>query len=569
MPAGSISKLSTPVAQISKVQQPFASFDGKHQEIGKEFYTRVSERLRHKGRAINAWDYEHLVLDRFPSIYKVKCITHADPNCLCTNKSLTIVNSVLPKTLLFNGDNATMQSTLKWIADEVNKNPLLNITLIGHGVNAVANVNNVINAYATGVLQPTGGIITKVDLNRINSKIVADGDDIAVDIIQTESCCGPQIAPGHVLLIPIANLKNRNAANPLQPKTSRRTLIAIQEYLKTRTSPFVHVHAKNPVYEQIIVSFKVKFYSGIDKGYYTKKLNDEIVHFLTPWAFDENAEVKFNQKIYASSIINFIEERTYVDFITDFIMGVCCNDCCMPLETAGIGVISGTVFDNENMQNALPGIVIKIKELNKIVTTAADEANKGTYEIENIPPGTYTLLAYFSMFNIAKQSFTIDDTGTSTPSTIDFFEGAGNRQEDIEEFFTHFCGCNSVEKFLQYDPNFEGDIVAAPCTLRSILVSVPQHIIIPYEEGEEPTPCEKRKASQATNTPGDTIIRGVRSPEPIKATPVKTVTKRTAGKLISTKKPGEVTPFKSPPSTDVKKIKAGTTKPVSKSKKPK
>ena len=69
-----------------------------------------------------------------------------------------------------------------------------------------------------------------------------------------DDCCGPQIAPGHVLIVPIANLKNRNAANPLQPKTSRRTLIAIQEYLKTRTSPFVHVYAKNPVYEQIIVS---------------------------------------------------------------------------------------------------------------------------------------------------------------------------------------------------------------------------------------------------------------------------------------------------------------------------
>jgi len=546
LPAGSVSKLSTPVAQISKVQQPFASFDGKHQEIGKEFYTRVSERLRHKGRAISAWDYEHLVLDRFPSIYKVKCITHTDPNCLCTNKSLTVVNSVLPKTISF---NATTAASLNDVANELNKNPLINITLIGHGSNASANIEKVVNAYATGTLQPSGEVITKVDLNRISSKIVEEGDDITIDIIETENCCGPQVAPGHVLLIPIANLKNRNAANPLQPKTSRRTLIEIQEYLKTRTSPFVHVHAKNPVYEQIIVSFKVQFYPGTDKGYYMKKLNDEIVHFLTPWAFDESAEVKFNQKIYASSIINFIEERPYVDFITDFIMGVCCNECCTPLETAGIGVISGTVFDNENMKNPQENIIVKLKETDKIVTTGTD----GKYTISNIPPGTYTLLAYFSLFNIAKQSFTVDAGGTSIPATTDFYGGRGNRQEDIAEYLAEFCGCESIERFLKYDPNFKGDIVAKPCTSRSLLVSVPQHIIIPYEEDSEPSPCEKRKAAQ---TAGATAM-DKRSAPAVKTIPVKAVTK----------KPVEAAPGKSAVQ-DIKKIKAGPTKQA-KSKKPK
>ena len=46
------------------------------------FYTRVSERLRHKDRAIALWDYERLVLEAFPQIYKVKCLnhTHYEPN---------------------------------------------------------------------------------------------------------------------------------------------------------------------------------------------------------------------------------------------------------------------------------------------------------------------------------------------------------------------------------------------------------------------------------------------------------------------------------------------------------
>jgi hypothetical protein len=297
-----------------------------------------------------------------------------------------------------------------------------------------------------------------------------------------------------------------------------------------------------------------------------KNLKDEIVHFLTPWAYDENAEIKFNQKIYASSIINFIEERSYVDFITDFVVGVCCNECCTAPETEGPGIISGTVFDNEKMKNQLAGITIAVKELNKLTTTAAD----GTYQISNLPAGTYTLLAYFSMFNIAKQSFTVNDDGTTTPATIDFYEGTGNRQEDIEEYFRHFCGCDSVEKFLKYDPNFKGDIVAEPCTSRSLLVSVPQHIIIPFKEDDEPTPCEKRKAAQSGNTTPRDMLGGIRNATPAAPTLVRPVIKKASDKITTTvKKTNETAPLKSAVSPAIKKAKATTNKTTSQPKKPK
>ncbi|MGN6297112.1 MAG: carboxypeptidase-like regulatory domain-containing protein [Ginsengibacter sp.] len=569
LPANSISKLATSVAQISKVQQPFASFDGKHQEVGKEFYTRVSERLRHKGRAINAWDYEHLVLDRFPSIYKVKCITHTDPNCLCTKKENT-GSTQKHFTLSYNSDfnfDAASEANIASIINDLKSFAQLTavITIFD---DSASSTEIITKKLLDNIIQNSGAAASRITTNAL-----ANGTQRTIDVRlgdyiaeATNECCGPQIAPGHVLLIPISNLKNRNAANPLQPKTSRRILIEIQEYLKARTSAFVHVHAKNPVYEQIIVSFKVQFYSGTDKGFYMKKLNDEIVHFLTPWAFDENAEVKFNQKIYASSIINFIEERSYVDFITDFVMGVCCNECCTAPETEGTGVISGTVFDNEKMKNQLAGITIAAKELNKLATTAAD----GTYEIATLPAGTYTLLAYFSLFNIAKQSFTVNADGTTSPATIDLFEGAGNRQEDIQEYFKHFCGCDSVEKFLKYDPDFKGDIVAVPCTSRSLLVSVPHHIIIPYEEDAEPTPCEKRKAAQVGNTlPGD-ILKGTRDATPTAPTPMRPVVKKASEKLTTTvKKANETGPVKSATSSAIKKTKANTNKTTSQPKKPK
>lgn len=74
--ANTISKLITRVPQIKSVNQPYNSFDGKYKETDAEFYRRVSERLRHKNRAITQWDYEHLVLQEFPEVFKVKCLNH-------------------------------------------------------------------------------------------------------------------------------------------------------------------------------------------------------------------------------------------------------------------------------------------------------------------------------------------------------------------------------------------------------------------------------------------------------------------------------------------------------------
>jgi hypothetical protein len=365
LPAGSIAKLQTAAAEVSKVAQPFASFDGKHRETGKEFYMHVSERLRHKGRAITSWDYEHLVLDRFPSIYKVKCIQHTDQNCLCREPEPAVADR---------GGRGTMgkRETTDW---------------------------------------PVGGLPP-----------VSTDEGPAP---QPATCCGPQVAPGHVLVVPIPNLKNRNDANPLQPKTSRRTLLEIEAYLKKRTSPFVHVHARNPVYEEVLVFFRVQFYAGVDKGYHLKKLNDELVRYLTPWAFDDTADVAFGRKVYASAIINFIEEQPYVDFITDFVMNVCLHACCPP----------------------------------------------------------------------QKETSVLEDTREASVSGDKQKDGG----DDTAEVLAKIQGCDDMETLLM-DADFTGYVVATPSTPRSILVSAPKHIIVPYEAPVRLTPCQQRKMQKSAES---------------------------------------------------------------------
>jgi hypothetical protein len=76
LPAGTISKLDRPTAAVKSIMQPFATFNGRGTEEPKAFYTRISERLRHKDRAIVLWDYERLILEAFPQIYRAKCLNH-------------------------------------------------------------------------------------------------------------------------------------------------------------------------------------------------------------------------------------------------------------------------------------------------------------------------------------------------------------------------------------------------------------------------------------------------------------------------------------------------------------
>lgn len=74
LPPKTITKTAESVPGIAAISQPYTSYGGKPSEPDALFNTRVSERLRHKQRGLTQWDYEHLILERFPDLYKVKCI---------------------------------------------------------------------------------------------------------------------------------------------------------------------------------------------------------------------------------------------------------------------------------------------------------------------------------------------------------------------------------------------------------------------------------------------------------------------------------------------------------------
>lgn len=80
LPPNSISKLVNKISGIKKVIQEYGSIQGISPETNGAYFQRVSERLRHRNRAVSSWDYERMILDKFPQVFKVKCLSHSGAN---------------------------------------------------------------------------------------------------------------------------------------------------------------------------------------------------------------------------------------------------------------------------------------------------------------------------------------------------------------------------------------------------------------------------------------------------------------------------------------------------------
>ncbi|MBL4605987.1 MAG: baseplate J/gp47 family protein, partial [Flavobacteriaceae bacterium] len=205
LPAKTIKKMITRVPQIKGLEQPYTSFEGLPEESDLNFYRRISERLRHKNRAITLWDYEHLILQKFPEIYKVKCLNHT------SSKSFT--------------------------------------------------------------------------------------------------------AAGEVTIVAIPDTVNKNVFDIYEPRLSKGLLTKVEAYINELNSMHVKTKVINPNYEKVTISLEVKFNEGLDKSFYAKKIDEDMIKFLSPWAFDDAKEVAFGITLHRSVLIDYLEKLEYVDYL--------------------------------------------------------------------------------------------------------------------------------------------------------------------------------------------------------------------------------------------------------------
>jgi hypothetical protein len=78
IPPSSIRKFQTDIKPLQHVWQLFPSFGGRRQETETQYYTRVSERLRHKNRPVFGYDISQVLLQEFPELLIVKCLSIED-----------------------------------------------------------------------------------------------------------------------------------------------------------------------------------------------------------------------------------------------------------------------------------------------------------------------------------------------------------------------------------------------------------------------------------------------------------------------------------------------------------
>ncbi|MBF0380767.1 MAG: hypothetical protein HQL69_07105 [Magnetococcales bacterium] len=71
LPAGTITETMEELPNIATIAQPMNSFAGLPAEKKCDMARRVAEGLHHKTRPITGWDYERLILENFPTIWRV------------------------------------------------------------------------------------------------------------------------------------------------------------------------------------------------------------------------------------------------------------------------------------------------------------------------------------------------------------------------------------------------------------------------------------------------------------------------------------------------------------------
>lgn len=212
-PKETVSKLYQPSSFVKKVKQPYPSFGGKKQEEDTQLYQRSSERLRHKQRAITSWDYERLILQEFPEVYRVKCLNHY----------------------------------------------------------------------------------------RYDSGSVSN------------------VSAGYVTLIPVAKSLSSSTVWEWKPLLSLSTLQRIKNRIMELCTPHVRLCIKPPVLEKIQITCKVKYKEipGADTRLYADLLKETINRYISPWAYSD-LDIDFAKKIELSSLIQLIDNQSFVDYIIDF-----------------------------------------------------------------------------------------------------------------------------------------------------------------------------------------------------------------------------------------------------------
>ncbi|MFV0590824.1 MAG: hypothetical protein ACK5M7_05525 [Draconibacterium sp.] len=126
------------------------------------------------------------------------------------------------------------------------------------------------------------------------------------------------VSGSNLQIVLIPKNKSENAGNPQSNKVDYSTLLNVKQYITQFLSPWVKAEVSNPIYEMLKIKCKVRFNDPIKAGYLKTTLNNELIQYLSPDIKNQFMDKGFDESFSKTELINFIESRPYVDFVTEF-----------------------------------------------------------------------------------------------------------------------------------------------------------------------------------------------------------------------------------------------------------
>ncbi|MDP4811977.1 MAG: hypothetical protein NWR65_12625, partial [Saprospiraceae bacterium] len=154
------------------------------------------------------------------------------------------------------------------------------------------------------------------------------------------------ISKGEIVIVAIPKVFGEKQF--FEPKLSPELIEEIRDYLNKHTSPFLKMEIRNPSYEYIRLKAKIIF-NGKSTGRYIKELQKDLLQFICPWFFNDNVDASLGGSIKKSELIQFVESRPYVAFLTGL------SVIQLQMNDNGLYLLKDTAADTESTDSLLKG----------------------------------------------------------------------------------------------------------------------------------------------------------------------------------------------------------------------
>jgi hypothetical protein len=121
-----------------------------------------------------------------------------------------------------------------------------------------------------------------------------------------------------IMVVPVIQSFNKYNENSL-PNVDFSELSIINSFIKSILPPSIKFVVTNPIYEFVKVKCSVQFEStriNLKVNANISRLNDDIINFISPWLSIAETEFKELKVLYVNDIINFIQKRNYIHYVT-------------------------------------------------------------------------------------------------------------------------------------------------------------------------------------------------------------------------------------------------------------